>query len=56
MTISEFVAILVDFQGDLDLMVRGHPFTAEEIGDELDAADPEQAESIVLMKMLDAVR
>jgi len=56
MTITEFVALVAEVHGDIDLMVRGHPFTAEEIGDELDAADPEQAESIVLMKMLDAVR
>ena len=52
MTIDEFVALLVDFHGDLELMVRGHPFTQEEIAEALDLTEPEGAEFVILMKML----
>ena len=56
MTIDEFVALLVDFHGDLELMVRGHPFTQEEIAEALDLTEPEGAEFVILMKMLSAAR
>jgi len=53
MTLDEFVAVLVDFHGDLDLMVRGHPFSLEEVSDAFDLAENE-AEQIILAKMVEA--
>ena len=31
MKLQEFVQMLSDFQGDLDLMARGHPYGAEAV-------------------------
>jgi len=53
MTLNDFIAVLTDFHGDLDLMVRGHPFSTEEISDALYETEDE-AQRIVLTKMLDA--
>ena len=52
MTLDEFVSIIADCRADLDLMVRGHPFTQEEILEAMDAAEPESAEMVALNIML----
>jgi hypothetical protein len=52
MTLDEFVSIIADCRADLDLMVRGHPFTQEEILEAMDAAEPDSAEMVALNIML----
>ena len=56
MSLDEFAAMLADFTGDLELMARGHPFTAEEINDAVDAVAVDSREYVVLQVMLRNVR
>ena len=55
MKLQEFVQMLSDFQGDLDLMARGHPYGAEDIIEMLDEVDQDGAEAVVLKKLLQHV-
>ena len=48
MSLEEFVDLLVGYRGDLSLMARGHPFTEEEILDQMDLSYPGTAEMVVL--------
>lgn len=53
MTLNEFVSIIADCHADLVLMTRGHPFTREEILEEMDATDADSAEMVTLKVMLE---
>lgn len=53
MTLNEFVSLIADCHADLNLMARGHPFSREEILEEMDATEPDSAEMVALQVMLE---
>lgn len=48
MIIEEFIEIMCDGYVDLDLMAKGHPFTKEEILEQMDMVTTDSAQMVVL--------